>query len=106
MYSTCNLFPKLSNSDQNFEESSAVSCSFDGSRAFHFQAIACLHHTQFLASAPYLLGILERNGFFLGSYLNIFAFDRLLSAQHLLRNVLRCKRSSRLEALIRFKEVR
>ena len=36
MYSTCNIFLKLSNSGQNSEESSAVACSFGGSRAFHF----------------------------------------------------------------------
>ena len=33
MYSTRNLFPKLSNSGQNSEELSAVACSFGGSRA-------------------------------------------------------------------------
>ena len=37
---------------------------------------------------------------------SLFAFDRLLSAQHLLRNFLQCERSSRLEALICFKKVR
>ena len=36
----------------------------------------------------------------------IFAFDRLLSAQHLLRNVIQCERSSRLEVLICLKKVR
>ena len=72
-----------------------------------------MHHNEFLASllhklsdsAPCSLGILERNGFFLDSYLIIFAFDWLLSAQHLLHNVLQCERSFRLNALIRFKKV-
>ena len=81
---------------------------------FIFYAIACLHHTQFLASllrklpdsTPCSLDLLERKGFFFDSYLIIFAFDRLHSAQHLLRNVLQCERSSRLDALIRFKKVR
>ena len=87
---------------------------FGGSRAFrlltdcmlasHPITASLLH--KLLDGAPCRLGILGRNDFFLDSYLFIFAFHRLLAAQHLVRNILQCERSSSLEALIGFEQVR
>ncbi|KII61698.1 hypothetical protein RF11_09357 [Thelohanellus kitauei] len=55
---------------------------------------------------PSALGFLERNDFLLDSYIVIFAFHRLHTAQYLLRNFLQYERPSSLEALVAFENVR